>query len=153
MDGFWIALGPLLAGVASFGTFVVLPFLRRRRQRLAAEAVRAEQERIDSIFLHGDPGVADLIPVTLTARQRLAHVESALVTLLDWTRHADDTFRLLLESSTDTNHKVTGNGGDTNLLGDVVQRLAKQQDAWLDEPQPTLRERINATAAVATEEH
>ena len=95
-----------------FGTFV-RPWWRGYKKR------RSDRQIADEWF-HGSPGVKGITAATLSAPERLANVEKKIDVLVDLVKSIDK--------------KISPNGGDTNNLGDIAQRRAKQDGTWLDEP-------------------
>ena len=94
-------------------TAFLLPFSRKRR---AARRQRKE----DDLFMHGDPGVTGIFSPVESAPHRLQSVELRL-----------GAVELKVDSVL---KKITPNGGTTNDVGDLLQRIAKHLGEWVDEP-------------------
>ncbi len=77
--------------------------------------------------MHGDAGVTGLIPPIVSAPARLESLEIRFE---------------VLEKKVDTVlSKITPNGGNTNEVGDVLQRIAKHLGEWAEDP--TLAPKLN----------
>lgn len=92
---------------------VLLPLSRKRR-----EARRQREE--DDLFMHGSVGVKGVFSRVDSAPTRLQSVETRLGTV---EVKLDSVVRML-----------TPNGGTTNDVGDLLQRIAKHLGEWVDEP-------------------
>ncbi len=114
-------------------TSVLVPMGRRLRGRMASR-------RADDLILHGKKGIPGISPDVLSIVERVVDVETEvraarvdigkmMVTqgdIVDVIRTLNDSVRLL-------DKKNTPNGGNTNNVGDLLQRWAKREGVWNDE--------------------
>lgn len=114
-------------------TSVLVPIGRRFRTRLASR-------RADDLILHGKKGIPGVSPDVLSIVERVVDVETEvkaarvdigkmMVTQSDMV----DIVRALNESVRLLDKKNTPNGGNTNNVGDLLQRWAKREGVWNDE--------------------
>lgn len=79
-----------------------------------------ERWRKERLFLHGDKGVDGVRPATLTAIERVANLETRVASI-------DEKLDGFI-------HAQTPNGENTNNVGDLIKRMARQLGVVIEEP-------------------
>lgn len=128
----------ILVGIATLIGYIKRPWTEKAK-------ARRKQKKVLKLFMNGDPGIKGLIEAIIPGPERVAATETAIkehTQLLKQQGEIQKKQGVVLEKvekglNNLTNivinfdKKMTGNGGDTNNLGDVLMRQAKRTGDWL----------------------
>jgi hypothetical protein len=110
---------------------------------------KAKKRRIDNknfkIWRDGQPEVKGLFDAVVAAPEQMAnmkeHMETQDVSIRKLQSGLTNLTAQVVEGNKATNNRIselmemlnTGNGGNTNSLGDIMQRQAKRNEDWIDD--------------------
>jgi hypothetical protein len=141
----------LLVGIGTLIGYIKRPWTEK------AKAHR-QQKKVLKLFMNGDPGVKGLIEAIIPGPERVAEAEAAIKQHTELLKTQGEIQRkqgvVLEKVAKGLNHltgivveldkKMTSNGGNTNLPGDLQMRQAKRTGDWLtDEELKRLGETSN----------
>jgi len=114
----WIEIGTMAAGLVAVSTAWVIPSVRKFFGGY-------ERWRKERLFLHGDKGIDGVRPATLTAIERVASLETQVTSI--------KTQVCSIETKLDDFiHAQTPNGENTDNVGDLIKRMARQMGVVLE---------------------
>jgi hypothetical protein len=137
---FLYLIAGLMAALASLFGYINRPWTEKSKRH-------RQQKKIIKLFMNGDPGIKGLIETVIPGPERVAAAEQAikehtgLLKSLDLTqkeqgralKKVEDGLLGLTTVIVQLDKKITGNGGNTNNLGDIMMRQAKRNGDWLFE--------------------
>jgi tetrahydromethanopterin S-methyltransferase subunit G len=121
-DSFWMGAGGATAVGAGVGR-VTWKVRQRMNVRRAATARR-------NLLIDGAPAVVHISPKVKGIAERLETIERVQGDQGATLAAQDSQLKTMLSTLDRLEKKFDGNGGDTQMTGDVIQRIAKKLGVW-----------------------